>query len=165
MNPLVHITQANAGLYLKRVLEIENLSFPTPWSVEAFRDELRNSLSRLWGWEEEDRLQGYICYWITLREIQVLNVAVHPDWRRRGVGKGLIRQAVQSGIAHAVEDLWLEVRTSNRSARSLYEQLGFRAVGRRLHYYRDTGEDAIVMTLPIQVPLPLSTANKRVREV
>jgi len=165
MSQLVHITQANVGLYMRRVLEIENLSFPTPWSVEAFRGELRNSLSRLWGWEEEDRLQGYICYWITMREIQVLNVAVHPDQRRRGVGTGLIRRAVRSGIAHGVEELWLEVRTSNRSARNLYEKLGFRAVGRRSRYYRDTGEDAIVMTLPISVPYPLSTANQRAREV
>lgn len=165
MNRLVHITKANVGRYMGRVLEIENLSFPTPWSVWAFRDELRNSLSRLWGWKAEDRLQGYICYWITLREIQVLNVAVHPDWRRRGVGGQLLQQAVRSGMTHGAEELWLEVRTSNRAARNLYEKLGFQAVGRRRRYYRDTGEDAIVMTLPVPVPVPLSTATQSIREV
>lgn len=165
MNRLVHITPANAGRYLERVLEIENLSFPTPWSVWAFRDELRKSLSRLWGWKVQGRLQGYICYWVAMREIQVLNVAVHPDWRRKGIGGLLIQQAVRSGITHRAEDLWLEVRTSNRSARNLYEKLGFREVGRRPRYYRDTGEDAIVMTLPIPVPFPFSTANQSVREV
>ena len=165
MNRLVPITKANVGRYMQRVLEIEKLSFPTPWSVWAFRDELRNSFSRLWGWKAEDRVQGYICYWITMREIQVLNVAVHPDWRRRGVGRRLLQQAVRSGITHGAEDLWLEVRTSNRAARNLYEKLGFQAVGRRPRYYRDTGEDAIVMTLTIPVPFPFLTAAQRAREV
>jgi len=149
MGRVVQIVEKNAGDYLARILEIEALSFPTPWSPTAFCDELRNPVSRFWGYEGGDRLWGYICYWFVGREIQILSLAVHPDRRRCGLGSLLMEQAIGTGAAEGAEGLWLEVRTSNQPAQRLYSGFGFREIGRRSRYYRDTGEDAIVMTLTI----------------
>ncbi len=149
MDGMVRITPGNAGGLLARILEIEGLSFRTPWSALAFCEELRNPVSRIWGVAEKGRLWGYICCSFTGKEIRVQNVAVHPRQRRRGLGKRLLEHASRAGWAAGMEGVWLEVRTSNRAARSLYANLGFREVGRRPRYYRDTGEDAIVMRLAI----------------
>jgi ribosomal-protein-alanine N-acetyltransferase len=98
---------------------------------------------------ENDRLWGYICCWIAGPEIQILNLAVHPERRRSGLGTRLMEQAVETGTAEGAEGFWLEVRTSNLAAQCLYGGFGFREIGRRPRYYRDTGEDAIVMTLSV----------------
>jgi ribosomal-protein-alanine N-acetyltransferase len=163
MNPFVLITPENAGDYFTRILEIENLSFITPWSPMAFRDEVRNPLSQLWGYTSHGNLWGYICYWNSGREIQVMNLAVHPDCRRRGTGTFLMGRAIMAGVDEKAESVWLEVRTSNHVAQRLYEKLGFKEVGRRPRYYRDTGEDAIVMSLTD--PYYPSTTTNRLREV
>ena len=149
MGGLVRIGPDNGGEHLARILEIEALSFSTPWSPTAFCEELRNPASHLWGYAGNGRLFGYICYWFVGREIQVLNLAVHPDRRRCGLGTLLMEQAIGTGMEQGAEGLWLEVRTSNLPAQRLYTGLGFREIGRRPRYYRDTGEDAIVMTLAI----------------
>lgn len=163
MSPFVLITPENAPEYLQRILEIENLSFITPWSPAAFTNGLRNSLARMRGYVADNTLQGYICYWNSGREIQVMNLAVHPEYRRRGVGALLLGRALESGKDEGAENVWLEVRTSNRAARTLYENFGFREVGRRPRYYRDTGEDAIMMNLSIISYT--STTTNRTREV
>ncbi len=163
MSPFVLITPDNAGDYFARIMEIEKLSFLTPWSPMAFRDELQNSLSHMWGYALNGELLGYICYWNSGREIQVMNIAVHPDHRRQGTGAFLMQRAIRSGVEQKAESVWLEVRTSNRPARNLYEKLGFQEVGRRSRYYRDTGEDAIVMSLSIKSDP--STTTHRLREV
>jgi len=149
MSGLVRIVEKNAGDHLAHILEIEALSFPTPWSPTAFCDELRNPAAQFWGYEGGGRLWGYICYWFVGREIQILNIAVHPERRRCGLGSLLMEQAIGTGTAEGAESLWLEVRTSNRPAQRLYRGFGVREIGRRIRYYRDTGEDAIVMTLAI----------------
>jgi len=149
MGGIARIVPENAEEHLARILEIETLSFPTPWSVRAFHDEFRNPASRIWGWMEEDRLWGYICCWVAGPEVQILNLAVHPERRRCGLGFRLMEQAVETGTAEGAECFWLEVRTSNLAAQRLYGGFGFREIGRRPRYYRDTGEDAIVMTLSI----------------
>lgn len=163
MSPLVLITPENVGDYLERILEIENLSFSTPWSPMTFREEVKNSLSHVYGYSLNGELVGYICCWNSGREIQVMNIAVHPDCRRQGIGVSLMQRAVKSGVEQKAESVWLEVRTSNLPARNLYGKLGFREVGRRPRYYRDTGEDAIVMSLPITSCS--STTTHRLREV
>jgi len=165
MTTYVRITRANAERYLGRILEIEGLSFISPWNPVAFRGELGNPFSEMWALKEGGIIQGYICYWNSKKEIQILNVAVHPDYRRRGVGERLIRRVIQTGAEADAEQLWLEVRTSNRPAQNLYRKLGFFEVGRRPHYYRDTGEDAIVMNLIIPDGMAPSNKTNGSREV
>ncbi|MCF8061953.1 MAG: ribosomal protein S18-alanine N-acetyltransferase [Deltaproteobacteria bacterium] len=150
MKGILSITPQNAGDHLARILEIEALSFRTPWSAMAFCEEVRNPASRIWGYAEEGSLWGYICCTRSGMDLRIQNLAVHPHRRRRGLGASLLEQALRTGWIDGMAGVWLEVRISNRPARHLYGKLGFREVGRRPRYYRDTGEDAIVMRLAVR---------------
>jgi ribosomal-protein-alanine N-acetyltransferase len=99
-------------------------------------------------------------------DLRIQNVAVHPRRRRQGLGRMLLDQALKTGWIDGMAGVWLEVRISNRPARRLYRMLGFREVGRRRRYYRDTGEDAILMRLaardiPRTTPAPVTTHCSR----
>lgn len=149
MGGLFRITPANAADCLAGILEIETLSFPTPWSLPTFCDELRNPAAGVWGYAGQERLWGYICCRFAGKDLRVHNIAVHPRRRNRGLGMLLLDKAVQAAWAGGLEGVRLEVRTSNRPAQNLYTKRGFSETGRRHGYYRDTGEDAIVMYLAI----------------
>jgi ribosomal-protein-alanine N-acetyltransferase len=164
---VLRITPENAGAHLARILEIEGLSFRSPWSPMAFCEEIRNPASRIWGYVDgEERLWGYICCSLSGSDLRIQNVAVHPRRRRRGLGGRLIEQSLKAGWIDGMAGVGLEVRVSNRPARMLYRKLGFREVGRRPRYYRDTGEDAILMRLAVRdiprtAPVPVSTHCSR----
>lgn len=149
MTLLIDITQGNCESYLDAIMEIERLSFPTPWSRNAFVQELKNPVSHLQALLEEGSLSGYMCCWMFDSEIQLINVAVHPEKRGKGLGRLLMGKMIDTGVANGMHQIWLEVRTSNLPARKLYDKLGFSTVGRRPLYYRDTHEDAIVMSLSL----------------
>jgi ribosomal-protein-alanine N-acetyltransferase len=149
MTSVIHVTRINYESYLEAILEIENASFPSPWSRNAFVQEFGNPVSHLWASVEDDVLVGYICFWMFDSEIQLINVAVQPEKREKGFGQDLLRKMIETGVAKGMHYVWLEVRTSNLPARRLYEKLGFAVVGRRSGYYRDTKEDAMVMSLPL----------------
>jgi ribosomal-protein-alanine N-acetyltransferase len=131
--------------YQQHVLEIETLSSPSPWSLSAFEAETTNPFSRFWGVTGHDILRGYICFWLCDRAYELLNIAVHPEARQRGLGRRLLERMFQQGLAEGIETIWLEVRPSNQVARRLYKNTGFTEVGRRPRYYRDIDEDAIIM--------------------
>lgn len=152
MDQLCRITPANAADYLSRILEIESLSFPTPWSPLAFCDELRNPASRIWGCTHEGRLWGFICCRFAGKDLRIQNLAVHPRRRNCGLGMFLLDHALRTAWAGGLESIRLEVRTSNRAAKNLYAKLGFKETGRMHGYYRDTGEDAVLMRLAIPDP-------------
>jgi ribosomal-protein-alanine N-acetyltransferase len=142
------MTPENIDSFADSILEIEKGSFISPWSRDGFLQEVRNPISHLWVVTEEDGAAGgYICFWMFDREIQLINIAVHPEKRRKGLGNHLLGEMIRAGTARGMEQIWLEVRTSNMTAIKIYEKLGFVAVGRRPMYYRDTNEDAIVMSL------------------
>ena len=133
---------------LDEVLEIENRSFPGPWTRALFEKELENShscnlVARLPG-KGERGVAGYAVFWHVADEMHLLQIAVHEDFRRRGIAHRLldesIRMASQSGCRHA----FLEVRRENGAARALYESFGFKDIGMRKKYYSD-GADACVM--------------------
>lgn len=144
---LVEITEENCQRFLDGILEIESVSFPSPWNLNTFKSELRNPVSHLWALTGRDGLAGYLCFWMFRNEIQLINFAVHPLRRRKGCGRFLLDWLIQTGISKGMGSIWLEVRVSNAAARGLYQKLGFREVGRRPRYYSDTKEDAIVMSL------------------
>jgi len=149
MTSVIHVTKTNYESYLEAILEIENASFPSPWSRNAFIQEFGNPVSHLWALMEDDVLAGYICFWMFDSEIQLINVAVQPEKRGKGFGEHLLKKMIEAGIAKGMHYVWLEVRTSNLPARSFYQKLGFAVVGRRTGYYRDTKEDAMVMSLAL----------------
>jgi ribosomal-protein-alanine N-acetyltransferase len=147
MSSYVRITTQNLLAHLTDILNIERISFPSPWGRESFEHEVRNPLSQFWGILSDSRLAAYICFWVTAGEIHLMNIAVHPEMRKRGLGRHLMDKLVQTGVEEGVRKIWLEVRPSNEAARALYLGMGFIEVGWRRRYYTDTGEDAIVMTL------------------
>ncbi len=150
MTSIVTVTRENVHSYLGSIQEIERASFISPWSAEAFIQEARNPVSNIWlAMDEQGEAEGYICFWVFDHKIQLINIAVRPEKRGRGIGEHLLREMIRVGISREVQEIWLEVRTSNLTAQRLYERLGFAAVGRRPLYYRDTNEDAILMTLSL----------------
>lgn len=134
---------------LGMILEIENLSFISPWSEHVFFQEMKNSSSKFFlaklAEGTEHPIVGYLCFWKILDEIHILNLAVHPRFRRQGIARGLMKRLMYDPANGRVKIYTLEVRKSNEPAISLYESLGFKKAGIRKGYYKDTGEDAFIM--------------------
>jgi ribosomal-protein-alanine N-acetyltransferase len=129
------------------VVEIERLSFSTPWSELSFYKEIYNPRSLCLVAETEEGISGYICMSRVIDECHILNLAVHPLKRRQGIATMLLKAALDSEYADLCRYIYLEVRASNRAARRLYEKFGFRTVGIRRNYYLNPVEDAIIMML------------------
>jgi ribosomal-protein-alanine N-acetyltransferase len=134
------------------VHEIDTLSFSLPWPERSFRFEVsENAVSRGWVAEEaangESRIIGMLILWLLMDEAHIATVAVHPDFRRCGIGSRIIVEALKAACAEGARRAFLEVRERNLAAQEMYRKFGFAATSRRPRYYRDTGEDAILMTL------------------
>jgi ribosomal-protein-alanine N-acetyltransferase len=129
------------------VLAVEHLSFRTPWSREAFEHEAEAEYALYLVATAGDQVVGYAGAHLVWGEAHVTNVAVHPDWRGRGLGEQLMRALEAGAVERGAHRATLEVRVSNTAARALYAKLGWvTAKGAvRKGYYTDTGEDAIVM--------------------
>ena len=137
---------------LAEVLAIERESFRSPWSKASFVAELGKSYGglRVVRLKEGDHacpVLGYICFWLVADELQITNLAVHPEYRRRSIGWQLLLHALQLGHAAGARLAVLEVDRSNRAARALYEKLGFMVVHKRPCYYPESREDGLVMEL------------------
>ncbi len=137
---------------LDAVVEIERLCFPAPWARQAFADELARPWARLELLRDRERVLGFCNYWLVADEVHILNVAVHPEARRRGHGARLLRHLVAEARQAKARVLSLEVRASNHAAQGLYRSFGFREVGVRPKYYADNGEDAVLMDLELGRP-------------
>ncbi len=135
---------------LPAVLEIERRSFAQPWSRGFFEKELTTAFARLVVAVDEvgprPVIVGYTCRWRVTDEVHVLNVAVHPEHRGRGLGRTLLEAILAESRAAGSRAVFLEVRAGNVVARRLYRHLGFRELGVRRGYY-GPGQDAIVMEL------------------
>jgi ribosomal-protein-alanine N-acetyltransferase len=130
------------------VIAIERRAFPTPWSLAMFVLELSKPSSICLAAAERDRtrptsLLGYVICSRYADVWHVMNIAVDPPKRRRGIATALLDGVIERAGAGA--SYTLEVRPSNPGAISLYEQFGFRTAGTRPRYYHDTGEDAVIM--------------------
>jgi len=128
---------------LPQVIAIERRSFPTPWSLAMFVLELSKPSGVCLAATREGRLAGYLVCSRYDTVWHLMNVAVDPDRRREGIARGLLDAMIAA--AGPTSDYTLEVRTSNTGAIALYERFGFRSAGTRPRYYRDTGEDAVIM--------------------
>lgn len=132
--------------HLKGVLEIENSSFPTPWSEQAFAHEITgNDFAHYIVALADKKIAGYAGMWIILDEGHVTTIAVHPLQRRKAVGRRLLNELVAEAKRRGCTKMTLEVRPSNEAAIDLYQRTGFVSYGVRPGYYTDTGEDAIIM--------------------
>jgi ribosomal-protein-alanine N-acetyltransferase len=142
--------------YLEQVLGIEQSGFKNPWPSSAFVAEIQHP----WSWFKVigppkksgglSRVDGFIICWVILSDMHLLNLAVTPEYRRRGLGATLLEDALADFARQGGGYVSLEVRPSNVAAQELYRAFGFKVVGRRKQYYRSDNEDAIIMALEVE---------------
>ncbi len=131
--------------HIAQVADLEARCFSDPWSKKSIASELENPLSLWLVALEGETVAGYIGSQSVPPEADVMNVAVDPQYRRRGVAKRLLEALTEGLKARGITSLALEVRASNVPAVSLYEKLGFAQVGRRPNYYHNPKEDALIL--------------------
>jgi len=129
--------------HVAQVAELEKICFSDPWSEKSVASELENKLAFWLVAEENGMVAGYIGSQTDMGETDMMNVAVHPDHRRKGIAETLILSLVEQLKVVKSHCLTLEVRASNAPAIALYEKLDFSEIGRRKNYYRNPREDAL----------------------
>jgi ribosomal-protein-alanine N-acetyltransferase len=133
---------------LDTVLSIDQAAFPTPTKASVYQYELdQNELAHYQVLCAHDRVIGYAGYWMLADECHISTIATHPDWRGRGLGELLLLNLLFLANDQAAHLATLEVRQSNQAAQTLYHKYQFAVVGKRRRYYKDTGEDALIMTV------------------
>lgn len=142
--------------YLEQVQAIEQASFKNPWPPASFAAEIQHP----WSWFRVigparksggiSRVDGFIICWVILSDMHLLNLAITPEYRRKGLAGVLLEDALADFARQGGGYVSLEVRPSNRAAQALYNSFGFKVVGRRKQYYRSDNEDAIIMALDVE---------------
>ena len=133
--------------HVAAVAELETICFHDPWSEKSIASELENELALWLVATEDQQVVGYVGSQTVLGWTDMMNIAVHPDYRRRGIGEALVLELVRLLKEAGNECLTLEVRSSNEPAKTLYAKMGFAEVGRRKNYYRNPREDALILRL------------------
>ena len=141
---MIRFVEMNAT-HVSQVAALEKLCFADPWSENSIRSEVDNILALWMVALEDDRVVGYVGSQTVCGETDMMNIAVHPDYRRRGIAQSLIEVLIRELKNRGSICLTLEVRCSNDSAIGLYEKMGFRQVGLRKNYYRNPREDALIL--------------------
>ncbi|HVM71429.1 MAG TPA: ribosomal protein S18-alanine N-acetyltransferase [Anaerolineales bacterium] len=130
------------------VHEIDLLSFSLPWPERSFRYELtENQVSRGWVAEVEGKIAAMLVLWLIVDEAHIATIAVHPDFRRQGIGEQILLYALRAAHNEGAQRAFLEVRAGNTAAQAMYKKYGFEVVGVRPGYYKDNNEDALLMNL------------------
>ena len=124
---------------------LEQVCFSDPWSAAGIRETIQYETARAFVAQESGRIVGYVMARISGQEGEILDLAVPPDQRRRGIASSLLRAVVEALQSGGVREMYLEVRESNHPAIQLYRSQGFRPVGLRPRYYRNPPEDALVL--------------------
>jgi ribosomal-protein-alanine N-acetyltransferase len=156
---------------LQQVVLIDWMSFSLPWPLSAFQHELGNDKARCWVVETtlaaplayhspieiavqnitvpagERAVVAALVLWLILDEAHIATLSTHPEFRRRGLSEMMLRVALADAARSEAILAHLEVRAGNIAAQKLYAKFGFEVVGRRKGYYKDNGEDALLMTL------------------
>lgn len=131
--------------HIPAVAQLERDNFSMPWSENVLQTELKNPLSFWLVAVDDGEVIGYVGSQIVPDEADMMNLAVRDDYRRKGVGRGLVSALLNGLKEREVRSLSLEVRSSNAPACALYESLGFQLVGRRPGYYKMPKEDALIL--------------------
>ena len=131
--------------HVAQVAALEKICFSDPWSENSVASELKNPLSCWLVAEEDGKVAGYVGSQTVIDESDMMNVAVHPDHRRKGIAEALVAELVEALKKRESRCLTLEVRASNEPAKALYNKLGFEQVGLRKNYYRNPKEDALIL--------------------
>lgn len=131
--------------HIDGIMEIENESFAIPWSRSSIEKELKNNFAIYAVAIENNKVLGYGGMWHVVNEGHITNIAVHKDYRRKGIGQAIIEKLVEIAEEKEMIGLTLEVRKSNTPALELYKKNGFKLEGIRPEYYEDNKEDAYIM--------------------
>ena len=139
------IIETMKSSHVAQIAELEKICFSDPWSEKSIASELNNELAFWLTAVEGEQVVGYIGSQTVMDESDMMNVAVHPDFRRKGIAEALVNALVEALKSKGSRCLTLEVRASNVPAITLYEKLGFSEIGRRKNYYRNPREDALIL--------------------
>ncbi|MEN9206096.1 MAG: ribosomal protein S18-alanine N-acetyltransferase [Thermostichales cyanobacterium SZTDM-1c_bins_54] len=131
--------------HLEAMLALDQLALGGYWSRESYAAECARANKQMWGVFSGEELVGFAILWLILEEAHVVMLAVHPDYRRRGIGTTLVKHLLQIATEHHCRWAILEVRISNQAARCLYENLGFVPLGIRKNYYHHPPEDGLTL--------------------
>ena len=131
--------------HVSQVAMLEKLCFSDPWSENSVAGELTNQLAHWLVAVDGDRVAGYAGSQTVMDETDMMNIAVHPDYRRQGIAEALVQTLVSDLKTRGSRCLTLEVRASNEPAQLLYEKLGFSQIGKRPNYYRNPKVDAFIL--------------------
>lgn len=137
--------------HTQQIAELEKICFSDPWSQRSIASELENELALWLVCVDEENVLGYVGSQTVLGETDMMNIAVCPDARRKGIAGSLIRELVRQLREQGSHCLTLEVRASNAPAIALYEGLDFAPIGRRPNYYRNPKEDALILRKEWQI--------------
>ena len=131
--------------HVSSIAQLETICFADPWDEKSIDYELTNQLSHWLVALEADTVVGYVGSQTVIDETDMMNIAVHPDFRRKGIAEALVNALVSDLKELGSHCLTLEVRESNEPAKALYEKLGFIHVGTRKNYYRHPKEDGLIL--------------------
>ena len=131
--------------HVPQIAQLEKLCFSDPWSEKSIETELSCRLSFWLVAMDGDKVVGYVGSQTVIDETDMMNIAVHPECRRRGIAEALIDALINALREKGSRALSLEVRASNDPAIALYQKMGFSQVGRRPNYYRNPKEDALIL--------------------
>jgi len=138
--------------YAEEVCCLEPYCYTSPWSSRLIQGEFQKDVSYRMGLKQAGRLVAYSFSYLIPEDLHILNLAVVPEWRGNGYGKYLLSSLLLQSYLHGVRYTSLEVRQSNIAAQRLYRALGFACGGVRQNYYRDNGEDALLMERNLHLP-------------
>ncbi len=151
---------------VEEVHQLDLLSFSLPWPERSYRYEVTQNpnavtlVAEANGAEGRPVIAGMVVTWLIVDEVHIGTIAVHPDFRRQGIGRQLVVRILLACIPMGAKTAFLEVRRGNLAAQALYQQLGFTVVGERRRYYHDNNEDALLMTLNHIDPIALRSLVK-----
>jgi len=133
---------------LRQVIEIDRSSFSLPWPERSFRFEItENPAARCWVTEQGGGVVCFLVLWLIMDEAHIATLATRAEQRRNGFATTLMAYALKDVAGQGAQRAYLEVRAGNLIAQEMYQKMGFIETDRRPRYYKDNGEDAILMTL------------------
>ncbi len=128
------------------IYQIGTLCFSDAWLENTICDDLEKSHSEYFIVEIQNIVVGYSCFWYILDEAQLVNIGVHPDYRRKGIGELLLKEGIAEASKKKMKTLFLEVRVTNLPAQALYRKYGLKVVSLRKNVYSSPMEDGYIMT-------------------
>lgn len=135
---------------IRDLMDLEKLCFEYHWTREQFLLGLEGGAYKVIGVRRDGGLVGYMAFSLIADEMEILNLAVHPGYRRQGIGEALLGRSFEMCAARGVTKSFLDVKVSNDPALALYRKFGYKKIGVRKKYYPDTREDALLFRYDFQ---------------